>query len=76
VLVVKTVRVRLTAEYDVTVPAHWDADKIEFHRNESSWCADNLVSEIETLQEQSPGCLCETVSFECISDQGEARLEE
>src|SRR5690348_18450545 len=28
-------------------PWHWDADRMEFMRNESSWCADNALQEIE-----------------------------
>lgn len=64
VLIKKNVRIRLTVEYDVSVPAFWDENQIEFHRNDGSWCADNCLDELRSLD----GCLCNHAHFEHIAD--------
>jgi hypothetical protein len=53
----RTVVVRAVVEYVVTVTEHWDPSDVEFHRNESSWCCDNLLSELGAIAE-ARGCLC------------------
>jgi hypothetical protein len=73
VLIAKKVRVRAIIEYEVSVPASWGADDVVFHRNESSWCSDNLIPEIQSIE---GGCLCECTRFEFIEDTSEAFLSE
>lgn len=63
VLVRKKVKIRATVEYEIEVPAHWDAEDIEFHRNDGSWCSSNMIGELEAL-----GCLCGAVHFEHLAD--------
>ena len=46
VIVTKIVKVRYSFEIEITVPHHWDKDMIEFHRNESSWCALNAIDDL------------------------------
>lgn len=75
VLLKKKVKVKATIEYEVDVPASWDVDQIEFHRNEGSWCADNMLDELEKLAKDE-GCLCACAVFECDSSDGEAYLSE
>ncbi len=58
VLVQKRVKVRLTIEYDRVVPAFWDKDMIEFQMNESSWCLDNCLHEIDKMLKAEQSCLC------------------
>ena len=53
----RTVVVRYEIEFTTDVPEHWTKDDFEFHRNESSWCADNLIDELEGLKERGC-CLC------------------
>lgn len=65
VLIAKKVRVRMTVEYEVEVPASWNAGDVEFHRNESSWCADNAMGELEKLAGRE-GCLCGVTHFEFV----------
>lgn len=67
VTVVKRVRIRMIVEYEVEVPAAWDKDMIEFHRNDGSWCTDNAISELEALSEKE-GCLCNAARFEHVAD--------
>jgi len=44
------------------VPEDWPAEMINFHMNESSWCADNLLPELNAHQARTDagkvGCLC------------------
>jgi hypothetical protein len=63
----KTVVVRATIEYVVKVPEFWDDYNIECHRNESSWCSDNIIGELEELEEKH-GCLCNFVNFEYVRE--------
>lgn len=76
VFVSKRVKLRLTVEYEVRVPAHWDKNLIEFSRNDGSWCASNLVDELQDIAERE-GCLCNTgAEFEYLADASEPYLEE
>lgn len=76
VLINRKVKVKavIEVEYDIEVPADWDQSLIEFARNEGSWCASNLISDLETLDKQ--GCLCPYVQYELIGDEGEPYLKE
>ena len=65
----KRVKIRMIVEYDVEVPAHWDKRQIEFHRNDSSWCASNAIEELEALDGENH-CICQYTTFECIGDEG------
>lgn len=75
VLIVKRVRLRMIVEYEVAMPSHWTKEKIEFHRNESRWCADNAIDELTELSKRN-GCICQYTQFECIEDTGEPYLDE
>jgi hypothetical protein len=65
VLIEKKIKVRCTIEYEISVPYCWDKQRIEFHRNEGSWCSDNLISELTQLSE-TEGCLCYCATYEVI----------
>ena len=51
----------VVVEFTVTMvrkePEYWDEDDIEFHYNESSWCADNFVDDLVERNEKM-GCCC------------------
>lgn len=74
VLIAKNVKVRMTVEYEVKVPASWSSYDIEFHRNDSSWCCGNAIRELEKLNEN--GCICGITHFDCIDENGAAYLDE
>ena len=47
-----TIRVRVAGEgiagvWRTSVPSDWDRQQIEFHYNDGSWCANNLLDEKE-----------------------------
>lgn len=63
----RKVRVRMTIEYEIEVPASWGKEAIEFHRNDSSFCAGNAIEELELLND---GCLCGLAKFEVVGSAG------
>lgn len=59
----RTVVVRMQVDLVVAVPEGWDEQMINFHRNESSWCASNVIEELNELVERTGGCLCRFSEF-------------
>lgn len=62
----RTVIVRAVIEYIVKVPEAWSAHDIEFHRNESSWCADNGINEIYALTVKD--CWCRNIRYSYLRE--------
>jgi hypothetical protein len=74
----QTVVVRFSFDLVVDVPETWDRDNIEFKYNESSYCCDNLIEELEKTSTRV-GCLCNLVEAEFIreanaSDEAEQKV--
>lgn len=76
VMVSKTVKVRMTIEYYITVPSFWDKEVVERHRNESSWCASNALDELEKLWEENGKCICDFTKFKYIGEESHPFLDE
>jgi hypothetical protein len=53
----KTIVTKIEIEILQHVPEFWNDDDINFHLNESSWCADNIIDEL-LEQSERIGCLC------------------
>lgn len=49
--------IRITIDLPMMFPKNWDDRLIEFHLNESSWCFDNLIDQLEQYSEEH-GCIC------------------
>ena len=65
----KTVVVNFSVDVVLDVPEHWDANRIDFRHNESSWCASNLI---DLLKEQSEDrCLCPFTKATYLRDASE-----
>lgn len=63
------VKVRMIVEYEIECPGDWDKYDVEFHRNESSWCATNAIDELSRIIEnKSNSCLCDCCTFEVIDE--------
>jgi hypothetical protein len=53
----RTVVCEVTIKVVRTVPENWDQEMIEFHMNESSWCFNNIVGELEeAIKRAEDGC--------------------
>jgi len=77
VLVKKRVKMRMTVEYEVEVPAAWGKEQIEFHRNASSWCANNAISELEEyFDDEARECMCGSSEFDYLGGDTPPYLHE
>ena len=65
----RTVVLQAVITYVDTVPENWTAEDIFNHRNLGSWCANNLIDDLDRIQ----GCLCGSVEITYIK---EASVEE
>lgn len=74
VLTKKKIKIRMIVEYETDCPASWGKEDIEFHRNESSWCADYALVELELFADEH--CLCDFALFEYIQDVSGEFLDE
>lgn len=68
VMVVKRVKVRYTFEIEVDVPHCWTKEDFEFHRNESWYCSDGMLDDIEEYRQsiKTVACLCQYANAEFI----------
>lgn len=65
----RTVVVQVTTEYVVDVGESWTEDNIEFHRNESTWCASNGMDEIvRMLATRNDLCCCGYTSYKYLRE--------
>jgi len=64
----RTVVVRAIIEYTVSVPADQTPESIGFCRNESSWCASNLLDEIDAIDSVKGNCLRQFTRFEYVRE--------
>ena len=65
----KTVVIRSVVQWVTTVPEDWDISNVEFHLNESSSCANNIITYLNrwtTNMEQD--CMCGRISSEFVRD--------
>lgn len=65
----RPVRIRMIVEYTVLAPVVWGAEEINFHRNDSSWCADNAIRELmEAFGPDRGVCMCGSARFEFVQN--------
>jgi len=77
VLIERKVRMSVTIDYETAVPDHWSAEDIDWHRNGSTWCASNVLYELDRQYNNDGGpCLCGHAKFSYIEDVGEPYLSE
>lgn len=75
VLIMKKVLVRMTVEYEIAVPSHWSKKDIESHRNEGTWCAGNIIEELQEFAGESE-CLCSCTRFTYLGGDSKPFLDE
>lgn len=70
----RTVVLNCNIKVVMPVPEQWDEEMINFHLNESSWCADNLVRVLnayvkrEEDEKHDMPCLCERTTIEYVGE--------
>lgn len=75
VLVSKRMKMRAVVDFTMVVPASWDKGQIEFHCNESSWCANNVLDDMQKHADRF-GCLCSCATITALSPVSEPFLDE
>lgn len=65
----RSVVVRFIFHCVVMVPEDWDQDMIDFHYNESTWCAHNALDFLDTRKEEC--CWCSDASAEYLGEATE-----
>lgn len=63
----RTVVVEMTMKLVLAVPESWDEELINFRYNEGTWCASNIIDEIERL-DKVLGCICGITKFNYIGE--------
>lgn len=59
--------VKVTIMLPMNFPEDWDDDMIEFYLNESSWCWDNIIRELNNYSNEN-GCICNICKGEVNED--------
>lgn len=59
-------KIKMTVEYEVEYPDNFDEALVDFHLTESSWCADNALSDISEYLKSTDKCLCGIAEFEVL----------
>ena len=75
VLVSKNVIINFSINLEVRVPAWWTDEQIEFHRNQSSSCASNVMDELAEVEKRN-GCLCGQGKFSFVVESSKPYLHE
>lgn len=70
----QTRAIKIEIHLPMSFPGDWDDDMIRFHLNESSWCADNIINELETYSKKH-GCICGICRCEPIPQNEEAMCD-
>ena len=67
----KLIMLRITMTIPVVVPASWDNETIDFKYNDSSWCGDNIIDDLQryySARTDEAPCLCGSATFEYVRD--------
>lgn len=67
----RTVMMQVTITLPVAVPECWTPEHIEFHRNESSWCAGNWANDLledPAADDPEPRCICSHYEAEYLRE--------
>lgn len=70
----RTIVMEMKVEIVMEVPEHWDEEMCNFHKNESSWCASNILDDLKKLDEK--GCLCGITKFTYLREATKEDEEE
>lgn len=61
----QTRNIRITIDLPMEFPLLWDEEMIEFNLNESGYCADNLIGELQRYSSKN-GCICQITKCKVI----------
>lgn len=64
----KTCVVDFTIRMVVPVPENWDEAQIDYHYNDGTWCADNLIEDVNDWETETGRCLCNITTAKFIRE--------
>lgn len=70
----RTVVVKIEIDAVIKVPRDWDSKMIEFHRNDGTWCSNNLIADLADWQkrhEADGACICSGTRFTFVREAGQ-----
>ena len=70
----RTVNLDVTIHMVMDVPEDWDEGQINFHYNDDSWCASNLLSYLNH-RDDNVGCLCDITDIKYVGEATEEDQE-
>lgn len=62
---IQSKNIRIIIDLTMDFPIQWDNEMIEFYLNDSSYCCDNLINELQKYSEEN-GCICNIVKCNVI----------
>jgi len=60
----RTIVATVTITFVAAIPERWTVEDFEFHRNESSYCASNVLEELDN----NDNCLCGATEFRYLRE--------
>ena len=66
----RTVNVDFAIHMVMDVPEFWDEAQINYHYNDGSWCASNLLNRL-AIREHSDRCLCNIANAKYVGEATE-----
>ena len=72
----KQVKVRMTVDYHIEIPAHWNEKDVEFYRNSNAWCWENSIDELLDIAHRQDGpCLCQLIKYQYLGEESVPYLD-
>lgn len=81
VIVGRSIVVKVTIDVVLSVPRNWTVETVDFHYNEGSWCADNLLQALgkwaeargaeEACTSIGASCSCDSTDVEYLREATE-----
>ena len=63
----RTIVMEMKIEIVMEVPESWDEEMCNFHKNQGSWCATNIIDTLKKINKVN-GCLCSVSEFKYIRE--------
>jgi len=66
----------MTTTYEVSVPADWGSEDVDFFYNDGSSCANNALLDIQAYHKKHGSCMCDASEFEVVELKPDTYLSE
>lgn len=66
----RTIVMEMKINIVMDVPEDWDEAMCNFHKNEGTWCANNILHDLNAMKERM-NCLCDVAEFKYLREANE-----